>query len=180
MNLEDMWANGSPKQDDILNVRAEIQKDRRPLQKLIDNLGIILTHPFIPLFLILFQIIWAIINLELLIKNNFDPYPYAFLATITSGISPILSILILMNQYRNSSIQELREEISLQMMVHAEQEITMCIRMIHEIQQQLNIKSTQDTDILKKMEQVVDPEVIMKNVRIKLEQYGENRFGTGV
>ncbi len=180
MNLEQMWSAGNPKQHDILNVRTKIAGERTRLQRFVDDLGNILTNPGVPLILLAFQLLWIFFNTGVSPCENPDPFPFAFLSTLTSGIGPVLTLLVIIYQNRDQRVQELREEITLHFMVRLEQEVTMSLRLMRETQKQLNLQTRQNEEVLYNMEQSTDPSEILKSIRSVLRSGGENRSGTGV
>jgi uncharacterized membrane protein len=60
----------------------------------------------------------------------FDPFPFGLLTMIVSLEAIFLSIFVLMAQQRESSIAELREEITLQVLMRSEEEVTKTLQLV--------------------------------------------------
>ena len=60
----------------------------------------------------------------------FDPFPFGLLTLIVSLEAIFLSIFVLMAQSRESTIAELREEVSLQVVLRMEEEVTKTLQLV--------------------------------------------------
>ena len=76
----------------------------------------------------LFLAVWIIINMILLLKEPFDPYPFILLNLILSTIAAIQAPIIMMSQNRQESRDRLRGEQDYKINLKAELEI----RYLHE------------------------------------------------
>lgn len=76
-------------------------------------------------------VIWIIINLGLIPGiTPFDPYPFILLTMVASVGAIFMTIIILVSQNRHASIDTIRSELLLQMIVIAERELTKTLRLI--------------------------------------------------
>jgi uncharacterized membrane protein len=89
----------------------------------------------------------------------FDPYPYGMLTTIVSLEAIFLSIFVLMTQSRESRIGELREELTLQVNLRMEEEITKTLHLVAGLYARLGLKMADDPE-LRAMLEPLDPKKI--------------------
>lgn len=139
-----------------------------------DRIAVILTNTFgsmkfLCVSLVLF-LVWISWNLNLLPKlKAFDPYPFTMLTMIVALFSIILSVSVLINQKRDGKMNNIRQQIEFEVNVHAENEITKVLEMLHEIQKKLGIDSSKDTE-LEKMKETLD----IQQLQEKLNSIDEN------
>lgn len=125
-----------------------------------DHVAVILANTFgsmkfLCVSLALF-LVWIIWNLNLLPGlKPFDPYPFTMLTMIVALFSIILSVSVLINQNREGKMNSVRQQIEFEVNVHAENEITKVLEMLHEIQKKLGIDTTTDTE-LEEMKETLD------------------------
>lgn len=74
--------------------------------------------------------LWVLWNTGLLGLRPFDPFPFGLLTMVVSLEAIFLSIFVLMAQRRESGIAELREEITLQVLMRAEEEVTKTLQLV--------------------------------------------------
>ena len=60
----------------------------------------------------------------------FDPFPFGLLTLVVSLEAIFLSIFVLMAQSRESAVAELREEVSLQVVLRMEEEVTKTLQLV--------------------------------------------------
>ncbi len=114
--------------------------------------------------------VWITWNLNLLpMLKAFDPYPFTMLTMIVALFSIILSVSVLINQHREGKMNSIRQQIEFEVNIHAENEITKMLEMLHEIQKKLGINSTTDTE-LEKMKETLD----IQELHEKLSSIDEN------
>jgi uncharacterized membrane protein len=117
---------------------------------------------FLIICLIFFGV-WSLWNLGLIPGLKiFDPFPFPILDMLVSLFAVILSISVLINQNRQGKIDKLQQQIEFEINVRAEDEITKVLRMLHEIQLHLGIKS-EDKE-LEKMKEPTDLHEIHKTL----------------
>jgi uncharacterized membrane protein len=105
---------------------------------------------------------WVMINLGYIEGlEPFDPYPFGLLTMLVSLEAIFLSTFVLISQNRESQISTLREEVDFQINMHAEQEITKVMEIVHDIHDHLGLSKQKDRE-LEAMKEPLDP--------LKLEQ----------
>src|SRR5438045_4567266 len=104
-------------------------------------------------------IVWILWNVPGIPLPRFDPYPYGMLTTIVSLEAIFLSIFVLMTQSRESRIGELREELTLQVNLRMEEEITKTLHLVAGLYARLGLKMADDPE-LKGMLEPLDPKRI--------------------
>ena len=70
---------------------------------------------------------------------SFDPFPYPLLSLILSAQAVVLSSFVLIKQNRTETIANRRNHLDLQINLLAEKEITKVLRLIHALNQHLNV-----------------------------------------
>jgi uncharacterized membrane protein len=93
-----------------------------------------------------------------------------FLATIASAEAPFLALLVLMHQKREAEIDELREELDLQTSLFIEREVTLVLRMLHQIHEKLGIATDEAPETLEQLEQRLHPDRLLEHLRQRLER----------
>jgi len=134
--------------------RAEILADRM--------IGLASSTAFLVIHAVLF-VIWIIWNIPGVPLPQFDPYPYGMLTTIVSLEAIFLSIFVLMTQSRESKIGELREELTLQVNLRVEEEVTKTLHLVAGLYSRLGLKLADDPE-LKSMLEPLDPKRIEEDL----------------
>jgi len=133
-----------------------------------DRIAVLLTNTFgsmvfLCVSIVLF-LVWISWNLNLLPKlQPFDPYPFAMLTMIVALFSIILSVSVLINQKRNGKMNNIRQQIEFEVNIHAENEITKVLEMLHDIQKKLGIDSSTDT-VLEEMKETLDIQLLQEKL----------------
>lgn len=104
---------------------------------------------------------WIVWNVGGFGLREFDPYPFGLLTMIVSLEAIFLSIFVLMSQSRESKIGELREELTLQVNLRIEEEVTKTLHLVAGLYARLGHTLSSDPD-LKEMLLPLDP--------VKMEQ----------
>ena len=76
-----------------------------------------------------------------------DPFPFGLLTMIVSLEAIFLAIFVLMAQRREASVAELREEITLQVLMRAEEEVTKTLQLVAGLYQRLGHKLAEDAEL---------------------------------
>src|SRR6185312_8650424 len=76
----------------------------------------------------------------------FDPFPFNLLTTAVSLEAIVLTVVVLISQNFQSRIADMRAELDFEINVRAEKEVTKLIAMVRQIQEQLGIDCTADTE----------------------------------
>ena len=107
--------------------------------------------------------IWLIWNSSISPLPKFDPFPYGLLTMVVSLEAIFLSIFVLMSQGRESSIAELREELTLQVNLKMEEEVTKSLHLVAGLYTRLGHTISHDPE-LQEMLQPLDPAKIEREV----------------
>jgi len=137
-------------------IKAQHASNRSAMEVLADRMiGFASATPFLVIHVIIF-IAWIYWNLPFSGLPKFDPYPYGMLTTIVSLEAIFLSIFVLMTQSRESKIGELREELTLQVNLRMEEEITKTLHLVAGLYSRLGLQLADDPE-LKAMLEPLDP-----------------------
>ena len=98
-----------------------------------------------------------------------DPFPFGLLTMIVSLEAIFLSIFVLMAQRRESSIAELREEITLQVLMRAEEEVTKTLQLVAGLYPRLGHKLAEDPE-LSDMMKPLDAESIERQLTSQIDR----------
>ena len=137
-------------------IKAQHAANRSSMEILADRMiGVASSTPFLVIHALLF-VAWIVWNVPGLPLPRFDPYPYGMLTTIVSLEAIFLSIFVLMTQSRESRIGELREELTLQVNLRMEEEITKTLHLVAGLYARLNLALAEDPE-LRAMLEPLDP-----------------------
>jgi uncharacterized membrane protein len=137
-------------------IKAQHASNRSPMEVMADRMiGVASATPFLVIHAIIF-LAWIYWNLPFSGLPKFDPYPYGMLTTIVSLEAIFLSIFVLMTQSRESKIGELREELTLQVNLRMEEEITKTLHLVAGLYSRLGLQLADDPE-LKAMLEPLDP-----------------------
>jgi uncharacterized membrane protein len=137
-------------------IKAQHSSNRSTMEVLADRMITSASStPFLVIHAIVF-ISWIYWNLPFSGFRKFDPYPFGMLTTIVSLEAIFLSIFVLMTQSRESRIGELREELTLQVDLRMEEEITKTLHLVAGLYSRLNLPLAEDPE-LRAMLEPLDP-----------------------
>ena len=102
----------------------------------------------------------------------FDPFPFGLLTMIVSLEAIFLSIFVLMAQSRESAVAELREEISLQVVLRMEQEVTKTLQLVAGLYSRMGHQVSTD-DELREMLGPLDPDKIERDLIDQIQRARE-------
>ena len=137
-------------------IKAQHASNRTQMEIWADRMiGVASSTPFLVLHLLIF-ILWIAWNIPGSGLKPFDPYPYGMLTTIVSLEAIFLSIFVLMTQSRESRIGELREELTLQVNLRMEEEITKTLHLVAGLYARMNLTLADDPE-LRAMLEPLDP-----------------------
>lgn len=140
-------------------IKAEHSSNRTGMEVLADRMiGVASSTGFLVAHVIAF-VGWILINSPLPGMPHFDPYPFGMLTTIVSLEAIFLSIFVLMTQSRESRIGELREELTLQVNLRIEEEVTKTLHLVAGLYSRLNLQLADDAE-LRAMLEPLDPKAI--------------------
>jgi uncharacterized membrane protein len=137
-------------------IKAQHASNRSKMEVIADRMiGFASSTPFLVIHAFIF-VGWIWWNLPFSGMPKFDPYPYGMLTTIVSLEAIFLSIFVLMTQSRESRIGELREELTLQVNLRMEEEITKTLHLVAGLYSRLGLTLADDPE-LKAMLEPLDP-----------------------
>jgi uncharacterized membrane protein len=106
---------------------------------------------------------WILWNTGTFGLQPFDPYPFGFLTLVVSLEAIFLSIFVLMAGVRESSIAELREEVTLQVNLRMEAEVTKVLQLLTGLYTRQGHRLGEDEE-LQQMLQPLDPSDIEREL----------------
>jgi len=137
-------------------IKAQHSANRSSMEILADRMiGVASSTLFLAIHALLF-VAWILWNIPGVPLPKFDPYPFGMLTTIVSLEAIFLSIFVLMTQSRESRIGELREELTLQVNLRMEEEITKTLHLVAGLYSRLNLALAEDAE-LRAMLEPLDP-----------------------
>jgi len=140
-------------------IKAQHASNRSRMEVLADRMiAFASATPFLAVHAVIF-VAWILWNVPGIPLPHFDPYPYGMLTTIVSLEAIFLSIFVLMTQSRESRIGELREELTLQVNLRMEEEITKTLHLVAGLYARLGLKMADDPE-LRAMLEPLDPKKI--------------------
>lgn len=93
----------------------------------------------------------------------FDPSPFPKLDAILSITAIFLSVSVLISQNRQRKLEKIREHVEFEVNVRAENEITKILEMLHEMQQKMGIRKTDEE--LEEMKEKLDVNALHEHIR---------------
>lgn len=155
-------------------IKAQHAAERTWIQAVADLLNdLAASTTFLVLHVVWFGI-WVLWNTGLLGLPTFDPYPFGLLTMIVSLEAIFLSIFVLMAQKRESAIAELREEMSLQVGLRLEEEVTKTLQLVAGLYTRLGHKFAEDPE-LHEMLQPLDIASIERELLLQIETAAQVR-----
>ena len=149
-------------------IKAQHSANRSGMEILADRMiGVASSSPFLVLHAVLF-VVWIFWNSAPIGLPRFDPYPYGMLTTIVSLEAIFLSIFVLMTQSRESRIGELREELTLQVNLRMEEEVTKTLHLVAGLYSRLNLQLAEDPE-LRAMLEPLDPKRIEEDLAEQIQ-----------
>ncbi len=106
---------------------------------------------------------WILLNSGIAGIPAYDPFPFGLLTMIVSLEAIFLSIFVLMSQSRESKIGELREELTLQVNLRIEEEVTKTLHLVAGLYTRLGHTIGEDPE-LREMLKPLDPERMEREV----------------
>lgn len=145
------------------------------MQRVADRLTHLASSPGFLLAHALWLAIWLALNVWPPGRAPFDPYPFGLLTLILSIEAIFLTIFVLMSQGRESVIAELREEMTLQVNLHIESEVTKTLQLVTGLYARLGVPIGAEPE-LRDMLRPLDPKVIQEELEQEIAE-GEKRRG---
>lgn len=144
-------------------IKAAHAADRTSLQRFADALTRLASSAWFFTFHFVWFGIWIGWNSGRIGLAPFDPFPFGLLTMVVSLEAIFLSIFVLMAQSRESSIAELREELTLQVNLRVEQEVTKTLQLVAGLYTRLGHRLGEDPE-LAEMLRPLEPERIEREL----------------
>ena len=155
-------------------VKAAHSKDRTNVERIADwmtrKAG---TKEFL-IFHVVWFAAWMVLNTGILPWRPFDPFPFGLLTMVVSLEAIFLSIFVLMTQNRESYIAELREELSLQVSLRMEAEVTKTLQLVAGLYTRLGHRVGEDAE-LAEMLQPLRPEEMERELMLQIQEAMKKR-----
>jgi len=149
-------------------VKTRLASERTPLEAMAESLiRLAATTWFLALHVAWFAV-WIIWNLGGLGAEPFDPFPFGLLTMVVSLEAIFLSIFVLMTQSRESRIAELREEMTLEVDLRVEEEVTKTLQLVTGLYSRLGFE-LQDDGELREMLRPLDKDEIERELADQIE-----------
>jgi uncharacterized membrane protein len=149
-------------------IKAQHSAQRTFLGRIADRLNDFASStPFLLLHVLWFSV-WIGWNTGNLGLDPFDPYPFGFLTLVVSLEAIFLSIFVLMAQKREAAIAELREEMSLQVLLRLEQEMTKTLQLVAGLYTRMGHKMGEDPE-LQEMLQPLDIKGMEQELMLQIQ-----------
>lgn len=149
-------------------VKAAHTADRTVVERIADRMTRTASSPWFLLLHLFWFASWILVNVGLTPLAVFDPYPFGFLTMVVSLEAIFLSIFVLMAQGRESAIAELREELTLQVNLRMEAEVTKALQLVAGLYTRLGHKVGDDPE-LQEMLQPLNAENIERELLEQIE-----------
>ena len=151
-----------------ISLAAQHAAQRSLIEVVADRLTrVAASTPFLVLHVVWF-VVWTVINTGMVGIAPFDPFPFGLLTMIVSLEAIFLSIFVLMAQSRESAVAELREEVSLQVVLRMEEEVTKTLQLVAGLYARLGHTVSVD-DELREMLGPLDPDKIEKDLIAQIQ-----------
>jgi uncharacterized membrane protein len=133
-------------------LKAKHAAERTPMLAVADWLNDLASSPRFFVLHVIWFLVWIPWNVGLLGLRPFDPYPFGLLTMVVSLEAIFLSIFVLMAQKRESAIAELREELSLQVNLRMEEEVTKTLQLVAGLYTRLGHRVAEDPELADMMQ----------------------------
>jgi uncharacterized membrane protein len=137
-------------------IKAEHSGEQTKMQVFADWLTTLASSTGFFIFHVIAFAAWLLWNSPFFGLPRFDPFPFGLLTMIVSLEAIFLSIFVLMSQGRESRIGELREELTLQVNLRVEEEVTKTLHLVAGLYNRLGLTLGNDPE-LREMLQPLDP-----------------------
>jgi len=165
----------------FMAIKAQRAADRTRVEQIAEKLNEFASStPFLVLHAIWFLIWlpWNIGAFRPLGLRPFDPYPFGLLTMVVSLEAIFLSIFVLLAQKREAAIAELREELSLQVGLWTEQEVTKTLQLVTGLYRRLGHPLAEDVE-LRQMLGPLDVHGIEARLLAEIDSTSKSRSSAG-
>jgi uncharacterized membrane protein len=155
-------------------IKATHSAERSRMERFANRLtGFASSTPFLVAHVVWF-VIWIPWNMGVFGLRPFDPFPFGLLTMYVSLEAIFLSIFVLLAQNRESAIAELREEITLQVNLRMEMEVTKTLQLVAGLYRRLGHELADDPE-LREMLMPLDPEAIERDLIEQIKAIDRSR-----
>jgi uncharacterized membrane protein len=147
----------------IRAVKATHAAERSWMDRAADGMTRIASSPWFLAIHVVWFTAWIVVNSGVTPLEPFDPYPFGFLTMVVSLEAIFLTISVLMAQGRQAEVAELREELTLQVNLRVEAEVTKTLQLVAGLYTRLGHKVGDDPE-LREMLQPLDSERIEREL----------------
>jgi uncharacterized membrane protein len=147
----------------IIRLRTEAARERGLQDRIADAVTSFAGHMTFVYVHVLWFGTWIALNTGRFGTRPFDPFPYGLLTMVVSLEAIFLATLVLISQNRLSAESERRADLSLQIALLAEHELTHALAMLDAIQDKLGIDNDQDRE-LADLEMETKPEDVLAEI----------------
>lgn len=155
-------------------IKAQRNAQRDWIEVVADALNYMASStPFLVVHVLWFAT-WILWNTGQIGLRPFDPFPFGLLTMVVSLEAIFLSIFVLMAQRRESAIAEMREEISLQVSLRLEEEVTKTLQLVAGLYTRLGHRMAEDEE-LGEMLQPLDVEAIERELALQIQAASPRR-----
>jgi len=148
-------------------IKAQHSANRTWIESIAEALNVVASSAtFLALHGLWFAV-WILWNIGAFGWRAFDPFPFGLLTMVVSLEAIFLSIFVLMAQKRESAIAELREEMSLQVGLRLEEEVTKTLQLVAGLYTRLGHKVAEDAE-LHEMLQPLDIDAIERELVLQI------------
>ena len=155
-------------------IKAQHASELTVIERFADRLTETASSPHFLVVHLLWFAVWILWNSGALRLRPFDPYPFGFLTMVVSLEAIFLSIFVLMSQGREAAIAELREEVTLQVNLRMEAEVTKTLQLIAGLYARMGHVVGEDAE-LREMLQPLDAEAIERELVAQIRDCGGTR-----
>lgn len=165
----------------FMAIKAQRAADRSRIEQIAESLNEFASSTLFLVFHGIWFLIWLPWNIGVFRPfglNPFDPYPFGLLTMVVSLEAIFLSIFVLLAQKREAAIAELREELSLQVGLWTEQEVTKTLQLVTGLYRRLGHPLAEDTE-LRQMLGPLDVHGIEARLLAEIDQTSRTRSTGG-
>lgn len=157
-------------------LKAQLSAARTPVQRSADRLTRVASSTAFLIAHMVWLAAWILMNSGLFGFSAFDPFPFGLLTLVLSIEAIFLTIFVLMSQGREAAIAELREEMTLQVNLRIEREVTKTLQLVAGLYARLEVPLGDETE-LRDMLRPLDPDEIKRTLELEIEELEKGEAG---
>ena len=141
----------------VARLQQKAARKRSPGERFADAISSMAARESAVALHALWFLLWALVNSgHIPHVRPFDPYPFSLLTTCVSLEAIFLTLLVLASQNRMTHEADQRAHLDLQVNLLAEQEMTMVLRMLGELCEHFDLRSTLSSEKYKELARRTD------------------------